>query len=454
MDRENRKFLIKVGVIVGSGGFLFGYDIGVIANTIGTLNDQFHLNGIEEGAIVAAIYAGAIFGSLFGGQLCDYFGRWKTIHIQNIIFIIGAIITGGAIDIGTLFVGRFIVGIASAISGIADIPYLQEIAPARYRGLLSGQYEILVGVGVLIAFAVGFILSPYSYGWRIAFILPSGGAVLQSIGMLYLPESPKWLLEKGKVEEAKAALLIIYGRTDLVNSISDNSYRNSDDDSSRKSELREFHNVLLAFASPDPITGIAPVPILTIDENNKIVEVDEEETKKAAINDTNVGKNSNTELSQMSKKSSGKISSGRAEVHEKSFKEEIGVIQDYNYSIFIIVMIQILSQITGGVVIRNYAATIFEDGGVSTGAALGYNVILGVVKLVFTIVSVLYIEKTGRRSLLLYGIVIVGIGMLFLFLVSVGVQATHSDAGNYVGVYIVGCALTLGGYGIGYGPGK
>ena len=119
-----------------------------------------------------------------GGPLCDYIGRRRCIHVQNVVFVIGAVVTAAAQNVGTLYVGRFVVGIASALSGISDVPYLMEVSPAEYRGVLSGQYEILVCVGVLLSFLVDLLFCSTSpSGWRIAFFLPSIFAILQSFGM-------------------------------------------------------------------------------------------------------------------------------------------------------------------------------------------------------------------------------------------------------------------------------
>jgi hypothetical protein len=129
--------------------------------------------------------------------------------------------------------------------------------------------------------------------------------------------------------------------------------------------------------------------------------------------------------------------------------QENDILKTYHYVIVIILIIQILSQITGANVIRNYAPTIFEKSGVSTHMSLVYNAILGVIKLVFTIIAVVYVEHGGRRTFLLFGIVIVSIGMLFLAIMSL-----TSPTGNIQNPisFLIGCGLVYAGFGIGYGP--
>ena len=112
--------------------------------------------------------------------------------------------------------GRIIVGIAASLSGIADTAYLNEISPSDYRGRVSSMYEILTCVGVLLSFVLALIfIQSYTDGWRILFIIPLFLAAIQSIGMCWLPESPKWLYQRGYVSECKAVLLKIYGDESL-----------------------------------------------------------------------------------------------------------------------------------------------------------------------------------------------------------------------------------------------
>lgn len=149
-----------------------------------------------------------------GGPLCDRIGRWYGIHIQNCIFIIGAIIISLATSIEYVYIGRIVVGIASAISGIADCSYLNEISPSKYRGRISSMYEILTCIGVLLSFIVSYALSDLTNSWRIMFAIPAVMAFLQSCGMLYLPETPKWLAHHGYRMECDDVLLLMYGSKD------------------------------------------------------------------------------------------------------------------------------------------------------------------------------------------------------------------------------------------------
>lgn len=389
-------FLLKATAIVGSGGFIFGYDIGVISGTLSTLSDVFNLSNYEEGLVVSILYAGSIVGCIFGGPLCDRIGRWRTIQVQNGIFILGALLTGLSENIGTLCFGRFLVGAASALSGLADVPYLTEIAPQEYRGIISGQYEILVALGILVSFCLDLGFSTFSSGWRVAFLLPGIFALLQSTTMFLLPESPKWLISKGCYEQAKDSLCQVYGAQRV--------------------------NALLDGGLPIDPTGPADIQELILVTYKPLC----------------------SELDKY-----GRTSSLSVQAKDMGNENERNTLHEYLYAIQIGLAIQILSQITGANVVRNYAPTIFEDSGASQQLSLVLNIVLGVIKFVFTLLTVSYVEQIGRKQFLVIGGAIVALGMLFLMIASA--VSRDGDLQNPF-VFIAGCSLIYAGFGVGYGP--
>jgi MFS family permease len=228
-----QQFLLRASFIVGLGGFLFGYDMyalslsrslshpsssGIISGALQQLKHHFHLSNYEAGLVVSFLPLGSIFGCIFGGPLCDKIGRWWTIHLQNFTFIFGAIIMSTATSLSSLYLGRFILGIASALSAVADIPYLTEVSPSAYRGLVSSAYEILVVVGILVSFIIALCLveNNANSSWRIMFFVPISFSVIQSIGLLSLPESPQWLIENSQPEKAKIILEQIFDTPEEV----------------------------------------------------------------------------------------------------------------------------------------------------------------------------------------------------------------------------------------------
>lgn len=431
-------FLIKAGLIIGSGGFIFGYDIGVIAGILEQLKLRFELNDVEVGFAVSILYIGSMVASIFGGYLCDSIGRWKTIQVQNVLFIIGALLTSTATSFSVLCLGRFIVGIASALSGIADVPYLNEISPPAYRGLISSIYEMAISIGVLTSFISTLFLSStdeYGYGWRIAFLIPAIIAVFQSIGMVYLPESPQWLLYKGNIEELEVALSQIYGYQ-LIHTIC-SSTKDSRDDMHLTQELKDFLEA-------------KEIKIHNISIINEEGDLARPRTISRSKSAANVPMTSNKEVNYISVNTVNTDNNIQNNCPQTWFQEdELSLLKEYRYTILIIVIIQILSQITGGNVIRNYAPIIFENAGVNDFTSLLFNLCFGVIKVACTFISITSMDNIGRMKLLTLGICLVTIGMLLLAISSI-FSISHNISS--LSTFLTGCCLITMGFSIGYGP--
>eukprot|EP01035_Chromulina_nebulosa_P021559 gene21559-27914_t len=148
------------------------------------------------------MYAGCVFGASIGGSVCDYFGRRITVFIVSIVFIIGALIQALAPTVSILYIGRFIIGIGVAISAIVDVTYLNEISPLEYRGAVVSTNEFMITVGFLLAFLTDYGFENVNQGWRYMFGFPGVLSIIWSVLMYSMPESPRWLLVKGRVDEA------------------------------------------------------------------------------------------------------------------------------------------------------------------------------------------------------------------------------------------------------------
>ena len=211
-------FVIQVTIIASLGGILFGYDLGIISCALPQLIVHFDLIPKQQELVVSILYMGGVCGATIGGSICDLFGRKKSILLCDIIFGIGAIILYSAQNVSSILIGRVVVGFAIALSGIADVTYLHEIAPVQFRGAIVSVNEACIALGFLLAFGIGSVPA-LSYnaavndevdlahveGWRVMFGISGFVALLQFIGMIYLPESPKWLNDRGREEESVIA---------------------------------------------------------------------------------------------------------------------------------------------------------------------------------------------------------------------------------------------------------
>ena len=195
------------------GGLLFGYDLGIVSGALlqlenkdGKLDDTFNLGTFEQELVVSLFLIGAILASLTAGHLIDHWGRRIAIIANALVFLIGAIGLSLAQDLTQLLVARVVVGYAVSFSAVAECVYISEISPAERRGELVSLNELGITIGICLAYLVNSAFISMDGGWRYMFGLSAIPAVVQGIGMVWMPPSPRWLLLKGRVEEAEAAL--------------------------------------------------------------------------------------------------------------------------------------------------------------------------------------------------------------------------------------------------------
>lgn len=191
--------------VAALGGLLFGYDIGVISGAILFIKSQFSLSATMEEIVVSAVLVGAIFGAAAGGVLTNRFGRRTLIIVASIIFTLSAIGTALAPTIPWLIAGRVVSGLAIGIASFISPMYIAELVPANVRGALVAVNMLAITTGIVIAYLVDYAFSS-TQGWRYMFGLAAIPAVGLAIGMWRLPDSPRWLISKSKVEDAKRVL--------------------------------------------------------------------------------------------------------------------------------------------------------------------------------------------------------------------------------------------------------
>ncbi|WFC43748.1 sugar porter family MFS transporter [Pseudoxanthomonas sp. SE1] len=219
---ENTRFIILISCVATIGGFLFGFDSGVINGTVDGLQAAFDSDSVGTGFNVASMLLGCAIGAFFAGRLADSYGRRNVLIVSAVFFIVSA--WGSGIATGSLefviyrVLGGFAVGAASVMSPA----YISEVSSARYRGRLATVQQIAIIGGLFAAFLSNYLLAkvaggsvtPYWLGyeaWRWMFwveILPAG---LFLVALLFIPESPRYLVVKGRHEEALAVLQKLYG---------------------------------------------------------------------------------------------------------------------------------------------------------------------------------------------------------------------------------------------------
>ncbi|PJI07378.1 MULTISPECIES: sugar porter family MFS transporter [Clostridium] len=188
------------------GGFMFGYDIGIINGALPGIKATWNINAWLEGAITSGLFVGAMIGASLMASLADRFGRRRMIKWSAIVFAIGAL--GSAVSKNTSFLicARVVLGVAVGGASALVPMYMGEISPAETRGKLSGLNQLMITIGMLIAYGVNYAFANAFQGWR--YML--GGAMVPAIvlflGTFVLPESPRFLVRVGKNELAKKVL--------------------------------------------------------------------------------------------------------------------------------------------------------------------------------------------------------------------------------------------------------
>ena len=206
----HRKRIGLISIVACLGGLLFGYDTGVTNGAEGPMAEELGLSLLQLGVVISSLIFAAAIGALFGGKISDAIGRRTTIIVLAIMFFGGVLIVVFSPGFELLVAGRIILGLAVGGASTVVPVYLAELAPYEIRGSITGRNELAIVVGQFAAFVVNYILfatlGHVDGVWRIMFGVCALPAVALFIGMLRMPESPRWLVEKGRNEEALAVL--------------------------------------------------------------------------------------------------------------------------------------------------------------------------------------------------------------------------------------------------------
>ena len=373
----NLGYLVFLSVVAALGGFLFGYDTAVISGTIAQVTEQFGLDALQQGWYVGCALIGSIIGVLFAGILSDKFGRKSTMILSAILFSTSAIGCAVSTDFNQLVIYRIIGGVGIGVVSIISPLYISEVAVAQYRGRLVSLYQLAVTIGFLGAYLVNYQLLGYSMSnpdvstgwWNLVFVsevwrgmlgMETLPAIMFFIIIFFIPESPRWLILKGREEKATNILERIY------TSSKEALFQLTETKSVLSSESKSEWKLLLQ-------PGI----------------------RKAVI---------------------------------------IGV------------CIAVLGQFMGVNAVLYYGPSIFENAGLSGGDSLFYQVLVGLVNTLTTVLALVIIDKIGRKKLVYYGVSGMVISLILI--------ATYFIYGEFWGIssifllvfflfYVFCCAVSI-----------
>ena len=221
-DRVNMGFIALIVAVATIGGFMFGYDSGVINGTQDGLERAFNLSALGTGFNVGAILLGCAAGAFVAGRLSDLIGRKTVMLIAAALFIVSALWAGAADSSMHFIIARFIGGLGVGAASVLAPAYISEVTPASIRGRLSSVQQIMIITGLTGAFVANYALAALAGGstelfwldlpaWRWMFWLQVIPAGVYLFALLLIPESPRFLVVKGREAQAEAVLTRLFG---------------------------------------------------------------------------------------------------------------------------------------------------------------------------------------------------------------------------------------------------
>eukprot|EP00934_Nitzschia_sp_Nitz4_P006438 Nitzschia sp. Nitz4//scaffold321_size20361//13798//15465//NITZ4_008687-RA/size20361-processed-gene-0.37-mRNA-1//-1//CDS//3329547787//6428//frame0 len=399
-------FLIQVTFLASLGGVLFGYDMGAIGGTLPQIANTFDLNNAQQEWLVSILYLGGGVGAAMGGTLCDWMGRQKTILGTDVVFMLGALWLYLAPTYGHVLWGRFVVGIAVAVSGVADVSYLHEMAPPQWRGAMVSVNEACISLGFLLAYIAG-----YWYGnghaddkneeWRMVFGWAGFLALIQGLGMSQMPESPVWLAQVGSRKRPTNS------------SLEDESNKVEGKVSRESTEGGTYHS----FPSSEVVSyqhsdGL----MLRQDPSQSLLHTIKIQLQSILVSTR-------------------------------------WVFSRYRRQVYIATFLAVTQQFCGQTNVLNYAPYIFAEAAGTEDPPLWSSIVIGAVKFVVTVIVIWKIEFVGRRRLLLTGISCISLGMLGLIVAFGGWALDDADTHTTMPeLALPGVLLVVCGYSMSFGP--
>ena len=220
--KVNMAFIVAIVAVATIGGFMFGYDSGVINGTQKGLESAFDLGSLGIGVNVGAILVGSSIGAFGAGRMADIIGRRGVMMLSAILFLVSALLAGAAGSSAVFIIARIVGGLGVGAASVISPVYISEVTPAAIRGRLSSVQQVMIISGLTGAFVANFVLARHAGGstaplwldfpaWRWMFWLQAIPAAIYLLALLFIPESPRYLVARGREDEALAVLTRLFG---------------------------------------------------------------------------------------------------------------------------------------------------------------------------------------------------------------------------------------------------
>ena len=230
--KVNMAFIAAIVAVATIGGFMFGYDSGVINGTQKGLESAFDLGSLGIGVNVGAILVGSSIGAFGAGRMADIIGRRGVMMLSAILFLVSALLAGAAGSSAIFIIARIVGGLGVGAASVISPVYISEVTPAAVRGRLSSVQQVMIISGLTGAFVANFVLARYAGGstadlwmgfpaWRWMFWLQAIPAAIYFLALLVIPESPRYLVARGQDDRAHAVLTKLFGSAEATRKVAD-----------------------------------------------------------------------------------------------------------------------------------------------------------------------------------------------------------------------------------------
>ncbi|KAK4481707.1 hypothetical protein RD792_012616 [Penstemon davidsonii] len=208
VKQKRNKYALAISILASMTAVLLGYDTGVMSGAIIFIKRDLKISDVQIEVLVGTINIYSLLGSAVAGRTSDLIGRRYTIIFAAAIFFAGALLMGFATNYVFLMGGRFVAGIGVGYALMISPVYAAEIAPATTRGSLTSLTEVFINFGVLLGYLSNFAFAklPLQYGWRLMLGIGAVPSVFLAVTVLYMPESPRWLVLQGRIADAQKVL--------------------------------------------------------------------------------------------------------------------------------------------------------------------------------------------------------------------------------------------------------
>ncbi|XP_051144267.1 polyol transporter 5-like isoform X2 [Andrographis paniculata] len=205
---KTNKYALACSFLASMTSILLGYDIGVMSGAIIYIKKDLHISDVQKEIIMGILNVYSLLGSAAAGRTSDWIGRRYTIVFAGVIFFAGALLMGFATNYAFLMVGRFVAGVGVGYALMIAPVYTAEVAPASSRGFLTSITEVSINFGILLGYVSNFAFSklPTNLGWRFMLGIGAVPSIFLALGVLAMPESPRWLVMQGRLADAKRVL--------------------------------------------------------------------------------------------------------------------------------------------------------------------------------------------------------------------------------------------------------